>query len=91
MCEPTARLARRRWPRRCRAGWSPAPFVPSSNVTLPVGVAVDPAAGVTVAVKVTAWPAVEVLGDAARVVVDPAWLTASGVVPLEVAKLASPP
>ena len=52
---------------------------------------VDPAAGVTVAVNVTAWPAVEVLGDAARVVVDPAWLTASGVVPLEVAKLASPP
>ena len=37
---------------------------------MPVGVAVDLASGVTVAVRVTVWPAVEVLDDTARVVVD---------------------
>ena len=44
----------------------------------------------TVAVSVTTWPAVELLGDAPRVVVVPAWPTAWTVVPLEMAKVASP-
>ncbi len=68
----------------------PSTTRPSLNVTLPVGVLVDPASGVTVAVNVTVWLAVTALGVAARVVVDPGGLTASGVVPLEAAKLASP-
>ena len=43
------------------SGAVPSTVVPSSNVTVPVGVAVDLASGVTVAVRVTAWPEVEVL------------------------------
>ena len=64
----------------------PSTACPSSNVTLPVGVAAEPAVAVTVAVNVTTWPAVELSGDAVRVVVVAAWLTASTVVPLPVAK-----
>ena len=56
------------------SGAFPSTVVPSSKVTVPVGVSVELASGVTFAVRVTVWPAVEVLGDAARVVVL-AWIT----------------
>jgi hypothetical protein len=48
---------------------------PLKNLTLPVGVWVEPElAGITVAVKVTGWPVTSEVGAATKVVVD-AWLT----------------
>src|SRR5436190_5637305 len=52
--------------------------VPPSTVkfTVPVGVAVDGASAVTVAVKVTDWPNTDEVGDAVGDVVVSAWPTA---------------
>ncbi len=47
----------------------PRVAVPSMNVTVPAGVPVDPAAGVTVAVKVTLCPATDGLALEVMVVV----------------------
>ena len=60
---------------------------------MPVGVPAEPAARVTVAVKLTDWPTAEVSGEAATTVVVAAWLAGrivSTVVALLFAKLASP-
>ena len=45
----------------------------------------------TVAVSVTAWPAVAVVGAAVSVVVVVAWLTVTAVVPEEVVRFVFPP
>jgi hypothetical protein len=50
----------------------PRTEVPSRNVILPVGIPV-PAEGFTVAVKVTAWPKTEGLGDETTTVAVPGW------------------
>ena len=47
----------------------PKVVVPAVNVTVPLGVAV-PAVWLTVAVKVTDWPLMEVAGEAANAVAD---------------------
>ena len=71
VCEPTAKVAIAKMAvPSAPSGAVPSTVVPSSNVTVPVGVPVDPALGVTVAVKVTIWPMVEELGEELTVVVS---------------------
>ena len=53
----------------------PITVVPSRKFTVPVGVPVPGEATVTVAVKVTAWPGDDGLGDEVRVVLVLALLT----------------
>ena len=53
----------------------PRVVVPSLKVTVPLGVPLAGAAGLTVAVKVTGWPKIVVVADEARAVVLLAWLT----------------
>ena len=69
----------------------PSELVPSLKVTVPVGVALAGATGLTVAVKTTAWPNVDGFGDEpAAVLLLPlltCWVKVADVLVL---KLASP-
>src|SRR5690242_19943495 len=66
-CVPTPRAAVLRAARPPLRPTVPRTVPPSRNVTVPLGVAV-PLAARTVAVKVTDWPAVGALVEAARLV-----------------------
>ena len=64
---------------------------PSSKVTVPVGMPTLGATAVTVAVKVTAWPAAVGLADAVIVTTVAAGSVFCRMLPLLVLKLALPP
>jgi len=74
-CPPTERLVVEKvaTPFELRAA-DPSAVPPSRNCTVPVGFAA-PEDGVTVVVKVTAWPYVDVLAEEVTAMVVPIWVT----------------
>jgi hypothetical protein len=68
----------------------PRMVVPCVNVTVPVAVPEPGALAATVAVKVTAWPKADVVGEATTLVEVPSLLTVSVVLPELPLKLLSP-
>jgi hypothetical protein len=91
--DPSVRLdvVRLAWPVPFR-GTVPSVVVPSTNATVPVGVPVPGATGVTVAVNVTDCPSPDGFAEDTTVVVVAAvftvWVSADDVLPV---KLPSPP